>query len=115
MADDLRALAEAVLADGPGWWGQGKFPVGEFTDAEARWLAAVSPRVVLALLDTAADDFVREHVADILFDGMAEADPNCALCQRAVVIGAWKHFGIDPFELDEPPHSAARGEEDDRG
>jgi hypothetical protein len=44
------------------------------------------------------DDQVAEHVAEIMFDPLAEPEPECLLCQRASVLRIWQEWGDnDPF------------------
>jgi hypothetical protein len=40
------------------------------------------------------DEVVRDHAAGIVFDG-EEYEPECVLCQKAVGLGYFAHYGYE--------------------
>lgn len=43
----------------------------------------------------------REHVAEIMFDSLAEPEPDCLLCRAASRLKLWQEYGADdPFDPD---------------
>lgn len=58
------------------------------------------------------NDVVSDHVASIVFDG-EEFEPECVLCQKAVGLGYFAHFGyeLEP-RISNPPKSVSKGQSD---
>lgn len=53
------------------------------------------------------NDVVSDHVASIVFDG-EEYEPECVLCQKAVGLGYFAHFGYEVEAcVSNPPESGS--------
>lgn len=48
------------------------------------------------------NDVVSDHVASIVFDG-EEYEPECVLCQKAVGLGYFAHYGYEVDPAAKPP------------
>lgn len=52
-----------------------------------------------------------EHVCDVLFDGSAQFETGCVLCEAAVRLGIWERYGYTEDELRGPTAEASDAEE----